>query len=411
MPELTVAENIFASALPVKGGILDSRSLNEETQKLIDSMSLALRPTDLVSMLSVSQQQMVEIAKALSRNAEIIIMDEPTGALNNQEVEVLYGIIKRLKEQGRTILYISHRMKEIFDLSDRVSVLRDGCYVATKKTSELDHDALVKLMVGREVSQYYKSAENEPGDVVFEVEGLTKEGMFHNVSFHVRAGELLGMAGLMGCGREEIVKTVYGLMRPDAGTIRLQGRELTIKSSRDAIREGIGFVTEDRKGSGIFALMTVRENITINILRGIARAGIISGAKEQELLEKYTNRMNMKYAAHHQRIVNLSGGNQQKFLLARALASDCKVLIMLEPTRGIDVGAKAEIYALLEELASSGMAVIVVSSELPEILSICHRTLVVFQGTVTGDIPRADMDEMGIMQCATGNATRLGGDV
>ena len=411
MPELTVAENIFASALPVKGGILDSRSLNEETQKLIDSMSLALRPTDLVSMLSVSQQQMVEIAKALSRNAEIIIMDEPTGALNNQEVEVLYGIIKRLKEQGRTILYISHRMKEIFDLSDRVSVLRDGCYVATKKTSELDHDALVKLMVGREVSQYYKSAENEPGDVVFEVEGLTKEGMFHNVSFHVRAGELLGMAGLMGCGREEIVKTVYGLMRPDAGTIRLQGRELTIKSSRDAIREGIGFVTEDRKGSGIFALMTVRENITINILRGIARAGIISGAKEQELLEKYTKRMNMKYAAHHQRIVNLSGGNQQKFLLARALASDCKVLIMLEPTRGIDVGAKAEIYALLEELASSGMAVIVVSSELPEILSICHRTLVVFQGTVTGDIPRADMDEMGIMQCATGNATRLGGDV
>jgi len=411
MPELTVAENIFASALPVKGGILDSKSLNEETQKLIDSMSLALRPTDLVSMLSVSQQQMVEIAKALSRNAEIIIMDEPTGALNNQEVEVLYGIIKRLKEQGRTILYISHRMKEIFDLSDRVSVLRDGCYVATKKTSELDHDALVKLMVGREVSQYYKSAENEPGDVVFEVEGLTKEGMFHNVSFHVRAGELLGMAGLMGCGREEIVKTVYGLMRPDAGTIRLQGRELTIKSSRDAIREGIGFVTEDRKGSGIFALMTVRENITINILRGIARAGIISGAKEQELLEKYTKRMNMKYAAHHQRIVNLSGGNQQKFLLARALASDCKVLIMLEPTRGIDVGAKAEIYALLEELASSGMAVIVVSSELPEILSICHRTLVVFQGTVTGDIPRADMDEMGIMQCATGNATRLGGDV
>ena len=400
MPELTVAENIFASGLPVHGVVLDIRTMNARAQELIDSMNLSLKPTDMVGMLSVSQQQMVEIAKAISHESDIIIMDEPTGALNNQEVDVLYALIRRLKESGKTILYISHRLKEIFDLTDRVSILRDGQYVATKRTEELTHNDLVKLMVGREVDHRR----------MLEVKNLTRAGMFEDVSFSVRSGELLGVAGLMGCGREEIVKAIYGLIRPDGGTVTLGGRQLQMKGPLQAIRDGIGFVTEDRKSAGIFALMTVRENLTMNILRSISRFGLISDAKEQELLENYKKRMNMKFSSPAQRIVNLSGGNQQKFLLARALASDCKVLIMLEPTRGIDVGAKAEIYELLEELAKSGLAIIVVSSELPEIISICHRTLVVFQGRITGNLSKTEMDEVTIMECATGTSERLDGD-
>ncbi len=410
MPELTVAENIFASGLPVHGVVLDIRTMNARAQELIDSMNLSLKPTDMVGMLSVSQQQMVEIAKAISHESDIIIMDEPTGALNNQEVDVLYALIRRLKENGKTILYISHRLKEIFDLTDRVSILRDGQYVATKRTEELTHNDLVKLMVGREVDQYYKSSGHALGETVLEVKNLTRAGMFEDVSFSVRSGELLGVAGLMGCGREEIVKAIYGLIRPDGGTVTLGGRQLQMKGPLQAIRDGIGFVTEDRKSAGIFALMTVRENLTMNILRSISRFGLISDAKEQELLENYKKRMNMKFSSPAQRIVNLSGGNQQKFLLARALASDCKVLIMLEPTRGIDVGAKAEIYELLEELAKSGLAIIVVSSELPEIISICHRTLVVFQGRITGNLSKTEMDEVTIMECATGTSERLDGD-
>lgn len=322
------------------GVVLDIRTMNARAQELIDSMNLSLKPTDMVGMLSVSQQQMVEIAKAISHESDIIIMDEPTGALNNQEVDVLYALIRRLKENGKTILYISHRLKEIFDLTDRVSILRDGQYVATKRTEELTHNDLVKLMVGREVDQYYKSSGHELGETVLEVKNLTpRPGMFEDVSFSVRSGELLGVAGLMGCGREEIVKAIYGLIRPDGGTVTLGGRQLQMKGPLQAIRDGIGFVTEDRKSAGIFALMTVRENLTMNILRSISRFGLISDAKEQELLENYKKRMNMKFSSPAQRIVNLSGGNQQKFLLARALASDCKVLIMLEPDAAASTSA------------------------------------------------------------------------
>lgn len=412
MPELTVAENIYAGSLPTKGGIvLDIPTMNKKAQELLDSMELDFKATEFVSMLSVSQQQMVEIAKALSHDSDIIIMDEPTAALNNKEVDTLYKLIAKLKSQGKTILYISHRLKEIFDLSDAITVLRDGCFVATKRTNEMTQEQLVKLMVGRDISNYYSTADTEPGEVILEVKNLTKAPYYENVSFKLRKGELLGMAGLMGCFREEIVKTIYGLMTPDSGEIYLEGQKLNIKNPKDAIKNRISFVTEDRKKAGIFQLMTVRENISINVLNRISKFGIISVNKENEMLKTYTENMNMKYADAYQRIVGLSGGNQQKFLLARALASDCKVLIMLEPTRGIDVGAKSEIYSLLEELAKQGMAILVISSDLPEIISICHRTLAVFQGKITGDIPKEKMDEEFIMQCATGNETYFGGDV
>jgi ABC-type sugar transport system ATPase subunit len=368
-------------------------------------MELDIKPTEYVSMLNVSQQQMVEIAKAFARNSDIIIMDEPTAALNTREVETLYSFIRKLKKQGKTVIYISHRLKEIFDLSDRVSILRDGCYIGTYQTAEIDQKTLVEKMVGREISSYYTTADHEPGETVLEVKNLCKEGFYSNVSFKLRKGELLGIAGLMGCRREEIVKSIYGLVQPDSGEIILGGRTIRPRSPSDAIKLHIGYVTEDRKSAGIYSLMTVRENITINVLKALSGFGLISGSAEQKMLEDYTKKMDMKYSNAFQRINSLSGGNQQKFLLARALASGCEVLIMLEPTRGIDVGAKSEIYALLEDLAKQGMAILIVSSELPEIVSICHRTLAVYQGAITGDIGKEMMDEAFIMRCATGNTT------
>ena len=411
MPDLTVAENIYLCRLPKKGVIVDKQALNQQAQSLLDDMGVDIKATDFVSTLSVSQQQMVEIAKALSNDSDIIIMDEPTAALNTQEVETLYRLIARLKDQKKTVIYISHRLKEIFDLADRVSVLRDGTYIGTYETSSLTQDLLVSKMVGREISQFYSTAHHTPGEVVLEVKNLTKQGLYKDISFSLRKGEILGIAGLMGCNREEIVKTLYGLLQADSGEIILKNKTICPKNPREAMREGIGFVTEDRKQAGILALMSVRENITINVLKSLSRFGLLNAAKEQELLTYYTGKMNMKYSGSHQLINSLSGGNQQKFVLARALAANCEILVLLEPTRGIDVGAKAEIYALIESLAKQGLSIIMISSEMPEIIENCHRSLVVFQGTLTGDIPREDFDETTIMQCATGTKTLLGGGV
>ncbi|MCL1982380.1 MAG: sugar ABC transporter ATP-binding protein [Clostridiales bacterium] len=405
MKSLTVAENIFVSDLPGRAGCVNYRVLNQRTQELIDSLGLKIKPSDTVSMLSVSEQQMVEILKALSHNSEIIIMDEPTAALSTQEVETLYGIIRKLKADGKTILYISHRLREVFDLADRVSVLRDGLFVGTKNVAEIDERKLVEMMVGRDISQMYTYTARQLGETMLEVEGLEKKEAFTGVTFSLKAGEVVGMAGLMGCGREEIAKSIYGLLRADAGTIAVNGKAVSIRRPADAIKNGIGFVTEDRKDAGIFALMTVRENLTMNILRLISKFRLISGKKEQEVLDEYTGRMDMKYASENQRIMNLSGGNQQKFVLARALAANCKVLVLCEPTRGIDVGAKAEVYRLLADLSRQGYAILVISSELPEIMSICFRTLVVYHGRITGNILRGEMDENRIMRCATGAET------
>jgi ABC-type sugar transport system ATPase subunit len=344
-------------------------------------------------------------------------MDEPTAALNVKEVEALYGIIADLKANGKTVLYISHRLKEIFDIADRVSVLRDGKYIGTHETAAINQDQLVAMMVGREISQYATTANHAYGETALKVSGLSKAGMFSDISFELHKGEVLGIAGLMGCFREEIVKSLYGLVAPDAGEIVLEGEKVfsakdgvnLISTPQRAMSRGIGYVTEDRKNAGIFALMTSRENITISILKKLSRFGLVRTKKEQAVLSDYTEKMSMKYSGPHQLINSLSGGNQQKFILARTLAAECRVLIMLEPTRGIDVGAKAEIFSLLEGLAKNGMAIIVVSSELQEIIANCHRTLVIFQGTLTGEIDKEDFDETLIMGCATGNRTALSG--
>ena len=405
MPDLTVAENIFVGNLPGKGGLVDYRALNDKAQELIDSLSLEIKPTDYVSLLSVSQRQMVEILKALSQDSELIIMDEPTASLNNQEVSTLYDVISKLKERGKAILYISHRLQEVFDLSDRVTVLRDGQFIDSYLVSELNETKLVEKMVGRDISQLYQYKEPNLGKEAMAVKGLCKEGIFTDITFSLRAGEVVGMAGLMGCGREAIGQAIYGLLRCDEGVIVVNGEQATIRKPSDAIKHGIGFVTDDRKDNGIFALMSVRDNITINIIRLISKLRFISARKERELLAEYTKSMNMKYTDEMQRIMFLSGGNQQKFVLARALAADCNVLILCEPTRGIDVGAKAEIYQLLTNLSQKGYAILLLSSELPEIMSVCYRALVVFQGKITGNILHDEMNENLIMQCATGHQT------
>ena len=413
MPDLTVAENIFLHDLPSRAGFVDQKTMNRKAQELLDRMHVDIRATDFIEHLSVSQQQMVEIAKALSIESDIIIMDEPTAALNVQEVNALYEIVHDLKEEGKAVIYISHRLKEIFDITDRVSILRDGQFVNSFATDDINENILIENMVGRKISGHYTTADHPYGETVLEVKGLSREGLFEDISFELHKGEVLGVAGLMGCFREEIVQSLYGLVHPDAGRVVLDGKTI-IDGSRGinhvstpvkAIRHGIGYVTEDRKGSGIFALMNVRENITISILKQLEKLGLIHAKDEQLLLDRYTGKMNMKYSSYRQRIESLSGGNQQKFLLARTLATGCSILIMLEPTRGIDVGAKAEIYSLIEDLSKEGMAVLMISSELPEIIGNCHRSLVIFQGRLTGVLDKSEFDETLIMQCATGNQT------
>jgi len=411
MPELTVAENIYLHDLPTKSVFVDKKTMNQNAQALLDGMNVDIKATTLMSLLSVSEQQMVEIAKALSHETDIVVMDEPTASLNIKEVEALYSIITDLKSKEKTVVYISHRLKEIFDICDRVSVLRDGKYMGTREIDDITQDQLVEMMVGREISQYNTTADHKYGETVLKVRSLAKEGVFSDISFDLHKGEILGIAGLMGCFREEVVKSLYGLIHPDTGEIELEGQIVfsgkdginLISTPAKAISRGIGFVTEDRKNAGIFALMTVRENLTISIMKFLSVFGLVRAKAEQELLDNYTVKMNMKYRTPHQRINTLSGGNQQKFLLARTLETNCRVLIMLEPTRGIDVGAKSEIFSLLDDLAKNGMAIIVVSSELQEIIANCHRALVIFQGTLTGEIDRDDFDETLIMQCATGN--------
>ena len=413
MPDLTVAENIFLHQLPGKCGLVDKATMNAKAQELLDKMHVAIQATTPASELTVSQQQMGEIANALSMDGDTIILDEPTAALNIQEVDTLYDIVRNLKAQGKTVIYISHRLKEIFDLSDRISVLRDGHFIKTVATKDITQDGLVALMVGRTIDQSRKADTSSVKDVVLDVSNLTKNGLFQNISFTLKKGEILGFAGLMGCGKEEIAKSLYGLIRPDNGKAILDGKTVMdiangvndIASPSAAIGHGIGYVTEDRKNAGIFASMSVRENLTASILKTLSSLGIISAEKEQALLDKYTKSMNMKYATPAQPISGLSGGNQQKFVLSRALATNCHVLILLEPTRGIDVGAKSEIYDLLKELAQNGMAILMVSSELAELIANCHRIAVIFQGRQTGLLQQDDFDQELIMQCATGNRT------
>lgn len=406
--ELTVAENVFMGNWEKKGGLVSWKHIYERTQAYLDKVHLDVKPKTMVYNLSTSQQQLLSIAKALAVNPRILLFDEPTSALTENDADNLMKIIKELSAAGISCIYISHRLEEVFALSDRIAVLRDGNLISVKKKGDTTVDRVIEDMVGRKMEEMYPKKKLPIGDVELKVEGITvphpyikEKNIVEDVSFHVSRGEILGFSGLVGSGRSETMNALFGSLKKSAGTVFLEGKKLRIKSQKDAIREGIGLVTEDRKKSGIISPMCLRENMTIASLSDISKHGIINHKKEKSLSREYYEKLSVKAGGIEDNIMNLSGGNQQKIVLSKWLMKDIKVLILDEPTRGVDVGAKVEIYNIITELAAKGLAVIVVSSELPELLGMCDRIVVLGRGRVWGDIPREDFSQECIMRAAT----------
>lgn len=401
MPELTVAENISISDIPQKGITIDKKHMVKRAQDLFNRIGIKLNPNMLTKDLSVSQCQLLEIARAIGNHSKIIIMDEPTAALNNEESKLLFDIIRQLNKQGTTIIYISHRMKEVFDISERITVLRDGKLVNTVDAKDTDQETVVKMMVGRTIYMTEKFHNCSIGEVIYSVKNATVPGLFKDINFDVRKGEILGVAGLMGCGNVELMKKIYGLIPEGSCEQQLYGKNISINSPSDAMSHGIAFVTDDRKNSGIFSKVSAKENATISILSKLKKIFLIDVKKERQYFTDYVNEFQIK-CQEDQMMVNLSGGNQQKILVSRALMTNCKVLILLEPTRGIDVGAKHQMHQKIRELTEKGIAVIVVSSDLPELIKLSDRVMVMCNGELMGFLEGEDINENSIMIKAAG---------
>ena len=397
IPDLDVAENLLLGLEPINAlGWVDRAELHREAAEWLRKLDCGLDTRQPMRRLSVAQGQVVEIAKALARQTDVLLLDEPTAALSDHEVTALFKAIDVLRRRGVAIVYTTHKMDEVFRLADRVTVLRDGRLVRTAAAAELTPDALITHMVGRELAQVFPPVVGEPGDVVLEVAGLTREPAYRNISFTLRRGEVLGLAGLMGAGRTEIAEALFGLRPAHTGEIRLHGRPVRITSPRDALAAGIGMVTEDRKGLGILPAMSVRSNLTLAALDRFAGLAGLDAAHEARTADEQIRAFAIKTSGREQPIGQLSGGNQQKVLLARTLLTAPDLVILDEPTRGIDIGAKAEIYALIGRLAAQGKAVLLISSELPEVLSLTHRLLVLRQGELTAELDprRATQEEI-----------------
>lgn len=406
VPHMTVAENIFLGReIRNKLGMVDKTLLNKKAQELLDSFELAIRADDLIRSLTTAQQQMVEIIKALSYNSKILVMDEPTSSLSDKEVAFLFETIKKLKEKGVGIIYISHRMSELFEICDRVSVLRDGEYIGTRDIKGQDNgklvDELIQMMVGRQLTSYYTRTINENGETVLQVKGLTDGKLLNNVGFEIRKGEILGFAGLVGAGRSEVMKCIFGLAPYTSGEILIDGKKIHIKDPYDAMKHGMALVPESRKEEALFLLQNVRYNLTINVLTDFINGIRVNKRIENKIADKYIEQMSIRTPSKEQTVNNLSGGNQQKVVIGRWLATNPKILILDEPTRGVDVGAKAEIYAIMNSLAAQGVAIIMISSELPEIINMSDRVMVMCGGTVTGCLERDEITQQKIMQLAT----------
>ncbi|NOX56767.1 MAG: sugar ABC transporter ATP-binding protein [Planctomycetes bacterium] len=392
VPGLSAADNIFLGqersqpGLPRLLSFVARRRERTEARRLFDRLGVAIDPAAICRRLTVAQQQIVEIAKALSQQARILVMDEPTAALTSGEVARLFEVIRELKAQGIGIIYISHRLEEVFEIADRVMVLRDGRHVGTARVSDVTRTRLIEMMVGRELSDEFPKRSVPVGRPRLVVRGLRRAGSVRDVSFHVCAGEVLALTGLVGSGRTETARLIFGADRPDAGEILLDGRPLTIRHPRDAINAGIGLLTEDRKLQGLVLNQSVRHNFSLPNLTWLARAGFVRPRLEAESFDRYARDLRIKLADPDQPVQNLSGGNQQKVVLAKWLARRCEILIFDEPTRGIDVGAKYEIYSLINQLAAEGKGVIMISSELPEVLGMADRILVMHEGRITGEI-------------------------
>lgn len=403
--DLTVEENMFlGKEIKSRFGVCDKKAMRAEVKKILDKLGVAIDPAQRMSELSVGQQQMIEIAKALMVDAKVIIMDEPTAALTQSETEVLFQVVTSLREKGVSIVYISHRMEEIFELCDRITILRDGSYIDTKRITDTDMNDVVRMMIGREIGERYPARNVEIGDVVFKVEGLTCSGVFKNVSFEVRAGEVLGVSGLMGAGRTEIMQAIFGNMPNVSGKIFVNGKEVQNKNPQQAMKNGIGFITEDRKVEGLMLEESIMKNISLANLGRISKNGVIDKGTEQELVKKGIEELHIKCFGPQHECNNLSGGNQQKVVFAKWMYTDPKVLILDEPTRGVDIGAKKEIYSIINELASKGVAIIMVSSELPEVLGMSDRIMVAREGVITGIIKKEEANQENIMILATGGS-------
>ena len=397
--DLSIGENIFLGREFKKGFRVDFNKLHEEGDKLLKKLNVNRSSRDLVEKLSLGEQQMVEIAKALSLDAKIIIMDEPTDALTETETQSLFKVIEELKSEGKAIVYTSHRLKEIFEVCDYITVLRDGKYVGTEDLANLDEDKMIEMMVGRKLTDQFPRVEIKPGKTILKVENLNNE-YISDINFEVKAGEVVGIAGLMGAGRSELAKTIYGHFKKQSGKIILNGKELNHKSAQEGLLNRIAYVSEDRKGDGLLVDLSVRENMTLSSLNRISKGLIIDKKHENERVDSYIERINIKTPSKEQLIRNLSGGNQQKVAIAKALMTHPEVLILDEPTRGVDVGAKKEIYDLINEFKSQGKAVIMISSEMPEILGLSDRILVLSQGRVTGEFDIKDASQEAILKCA-----------
>jgi len=401
VPEMTVAENIFLGREVNRFGFVSRREQERLTEAWLQKLRLRIPPATRMRDLSISQTQMVEIAKALSLNSKILIMDEPTSAITQQEVNDLFHIITMLRDEGIGIIYISHKLDELFQISDRVQVLRDGNVINVTPTKETSRRAMVRDMVGRELSTIYPTCDSQLGEVLLEVRDLTRYGEFESVSFSLRAGEKLGIAGLMGAGRTELVSTIFGERQPDRGEIHVKDKVFAPRHPNDAIRQKIALVPEDRKLMGLNLIMTVGDNITMCVDRRESRFGLLNIKKNKEMVEEMVGSLAIKVHSYSQNVENLSGGNQQKVVLAKWLLTNPDILLFDEPTRGIDVGAKAEIFELINSLVMQQKAVIMISSEMPELVGMSTRVLVMCEGRLIGELSGADITQENIMALAS----------
>lgn len=401
--DLTVEQNMFLGR-EIKGplGILDKKAMRAKAEQTLKSLGVSIPVNRPMSALSIGQQQMIEIAKALMVDARLIIMDEPTAALTPSETEVLFEVIRGLKAKGVSMVYISHRMEEIFELCDRITILRDGEYVDTKRICDTDMNDVVRMMIGREIGERFPKRTKACGNVVFEVKNLTRAGTFSDISFSVRAGEVLGVSGLMGAGRTEIMQAIFGNLPFDSGTLEIEGKPVVIQNPEQAKKRGIGFITEDRKTEGLMLDESIKTNVALTNLARISKNRVLSAALENELAEQAISQLSIRCFGAHHVCSGLSGGNQQKVVFAKWLFINPRILILDEPTRGVDIGAKKEIYTIINRLAESGVAIIMVSSELPEVIGMSDRVMVIHEGRLGGILAQNEASQENIMTLATG---------
>ncbi len=402
MPSLSVAENIFCGSYMGNGVIISRKKMEQEAERILRDMGLFISPGVLVKNLSVAYMQVVEIAKAISRNAEILVMDEPTAPLTNAEVEILFQVIGRLKEKGVTIIYISHRLNEIFQIADRITVLRDGNKIASHNTVDVSRKQLIYEMVGREITETYPTRNNSVGETILQLKNVTGNGV-RNISFEVHKGEILGLAGLVGAGRTETIRMLFGADPKVSGQFLLNGKEISPKSPKEAVEHGILLIPEDRKRQGVILNLPIYMNITLPILPKISKFTVINKKLEKKMVDQQQAALRIKTPTLQQLVKNLSGGNQQKVVLAKWLVCQGQVLIFDEPTRGIDVGAKQEIYGLMNELCEQGMAIIMISSEMEEVIGMSDRIVVLSEGIQTAVLDRADFNQETILHHASGH--------